>query len=93
MTKIFAILAFTIGISITTAPTALGDQDSYLQRIEPKMAHLTRAQILTEGQKVCRFIRSGHPSSDAVPMVIEDLAISVPAAVDLIIAAVVELGC
>lgn len=93
MTKIFAVLALTIGISITTASIAVADQDSYLQRIEPKMAYLTRAQILTEGQKVCHFIRSGHSSSDAVPMVIEDLAISVPAAGDLISAAVVELGC
>ncbi|AEV76591.1 hypothetical protein MGALJ_03860 [Mycobacterium gallinarum] len=93
MTRVFATLALLIGAAITTAPTADADQDSYLKRIEPKMAFLTRTQILTEGQKVCQLIRSGHSSSDAIPMVVEDLNMSVPSAVDLIIAAVVELGC
>lgn len=93
MTRIFATLALVIGAVVTTAPTASADQDSYLQRIEPRMAFLTRTQILTEGQKVCQFIRSGHSSSDAIPMVIEDLHMSVPSAADLIAAAVVELGC
>lgn len=94
MTRVFATLALLIGAAITTAPTADADQDSYLKRIEPKMAFLTRTQILTEGQKkVCQLIRSGHSSSDAIPMVVEDLNMSVPSAVDLIIAAMVELGC
>ncbi|OAN28415.1 hypothetical protein A4X20_30160 [Mycolicibacterium iranicum] len=92
MTKIAA-LALGIGIAVTTAPAASADQDSYLQRIEPTMTFLTRDQILTEGHKVCQFLRSGHSSSDALPMVIEDLDMSVPSAVDLIIAAVVELDC
>jgi hypothetical protein len=93
MTRILATLALMIGAAITTAPAAGADQDSYLQRIEPRMAFPTRTEILTEGHKVCQFIRSGHSSSDAVPMVVEDLNMSVPSAVELIIAAVVELGC
>ncbi|MBX8689331.1 hypothetical protein A5722_01630 [Mycobacterium vulneris] len=79
--------------AVAFAPVAAADENSYLQRIEPRMAQLTRDQILTEGHKVCQLTRSGHPSSDAIPIVVEDLAISVPAAVDIIIAAAGELGC
>jgi hypothetical protein len=79
--------------AVTSAPVAAADETSYLQRIEPRMAQLTRDQILTEGYKVCQLTRSGHGSSDAIPMVTKDLAVSVPAAADIIAAAVVELGC
>ena len=79
--------------AIATPPVAVADENSYVQRIEPRMAQLTRDQILTEGYRVCQLTHSGHGSSDAIPMVTKDLAVSVPAAVDIIAAAVVELGC
>ena len=41
---------------------------------------------------MCQLTRSGHGSSDAIPVVTKDLAVSVPAAVD-IIAAAAEVGC
>jgi predicted secreted protein len=88
------VLALSLLITtVAAAPVAAADENSYLQRIEPRMAQLTRDQILTEGYKVCQLTRSGHGSSDAIPMVTKDLAVSVPAAADIIAAAVVELGC
>lgn len=88
-----AALAIALGTAVATAPTAGADETGYLQRLQSRLAYLTTQQLLTEGHKICQFTHSGHPSSDAIPMVTKDLAISVPAAVDIIVAAGVELGC
>ena len=42
---------------------------------------------------MCQAERSGIASPDAVKMVYEDLAVSMTAAVDIVMAATVELGC
>lgn len=88
-----ALLAIAVGIGVATAPTAIADEAGYLQRLQSRLAYLTAQQLLTEGYKVCQLTHSGHPSSDAIEMVSKDLAISVPAAVEIIVAAGGELGC
>jgi len=86
-------LAIAVGVAVATAPTAGADEAGYLQRLQSTLVYLTPQQLLTEGYKVCQVTHSGHPSSDAIPMVSKDLGISVPAAVDIIVAAGGELGC
>lgn len=88
-----AALTVALGFAVATAPLAGADEAGYLQRLQSTLAYLTPQQLLTEGYKVCQQNRRGHPSSDAIPMVTTDLAISVPAAVDIIVAAGGELGC
>lgn len=89
----FAPLAIALGIAVAAAPTAGADETGYLERLQSRLAYLTTQQLLTEGYKICQLTHSGHPSSDAIPMVSKDLAISVPAAVDIIVAVGGELGC
>jgi hypothetical protein len=88
-----AVTALSIGVAVATAPSASADERGHLQRLESKLAYLSSQQLLTEGYKVCQLTHGGHPSTDAIPMVTKDLAISVPAAVDVIAAGVGELGC
>lgn len=89
------VVAFVIavGAAVVAAPPAGADEAGYLQRLQSRLAYLTTQQLLTEGYKICQLTHSGRPSSDAIPMVTKDLAISVPAAVDIIVAAGGELGC
>jgi hypothetical protein len=88
-----AALAIAVGAAVATASPAGADEAGYLQRLQSRLAYLTTQQLLTEGYKICQLTHSGRPSSNAIPMVTKDLAISVPAAVDIIVAAGGELGC
>ncbi|WP_048425130.1 DUF732 domain-containing protein [Mycolicibacterium obuense] len=86
-------LVIAVGAAVVAAPPAGADEAGYLQRLQSRLAYLTTQQLLTEGYKICQLTHGGRPSSDAIPMVTKDLAISVPAAVDIIVAAGGELGC
>lgn len=94
MRKLVAtVVSAGVGLALVAAPQANADQEAYLDRVQERLAYLSRDQILTEGYKVCQMTRSGHPSTDAIPVIIRDLGVSVPAAAEIIYAAVVELGC
>jgi len=88
-----ALLAIAVGIGVATAPTAVADEAGYLQRLQSRLAYLTAQQLLTEGYKVCRYVSVGRPTADAIPMVMDDLDITVAAALDIISAAVLQLDC
>jgi len=49
--------------------------------------------LLSEGRAVCNAISNGMHSTDALGMVQNHLGVSVPAAGDIVSAAVVHLGC
>jgi hypothetical protein len=89
----FRILIVVPATAIAVAAPVAADEDSYLQRLQPRLTFLTTEQLLSEGNKVCRATKSGMKSVDAVLMVQQDLAASVAAASDIVSAAVVELDC
>jgi hypothetical protein len=91
--KSVVLVTLAIGIAIGAAPTASADQSQYLARLVPEFAGLTPTQLLTEGYKVCRYVSTGRPTGDAIPMVTKDLGVTVSAAFDIVPAAVEELTC
>jgi hypothetical protein len=72
---------------------AAADEDDYLRMLQDRLTFLTTQELLSAGHKVCHATSSGMASSDAVNMVSKDLGVSVPVAVEIVSAAVVELGC
>ena len=62
-------------------------------RLKDRLTFLTTQQLLSEGYRVCGAVHNGMISPDAVNMVSKDLAVSVDAALDIVSAAVGELGC
>ncbi|WP_319447194.1 MULTISPECIES: hypothetical protein [unclassified Mycobacterium] len=92
MRTFFAVALFA-GIAIGTAPPSSADEHEYLHEIQPELAYLSSNQLLTEGYKVCRFLSPGRESSDAVPMVIKDLGVSVAAAMYIVPTAIEQLDC
>jgi hypothetical protein len=89
----FRVLLAVPATAVAVAAPAAADEDSYLQRLQPRLTFLSAEQLLSEGNKVCIASKAGMKSVDAVQMVQNDLAASVPAASDIVSAAVVELDC
>jgi hypothetical protein len=87
-----ALIAGT-AMSLAFAAPASADTAGYLGELQDFYPTLSTQQLLTEGQKVCNATRSGRNSVDALQMVQKDLGVSVPAAGDIVSAAVVHLGC
>jgi hypothetical protein len=79
--------------AVGVAPSAAASEGNYLHQLAPKLAYLSTEQLLTEGYRVCRYIGVGRPSADAIPIVVKDLGISVPAALNIVAAAIEELEC
>lgn len=79
--------------SLAFAAPAAADTGSYLHAVQPTYTNVTAQQLLSEGIRVCSAVRSGMNSSQAVQMVQDDLGVSVPAAGDIVSAAVVHLDC
>ena len=97
MVKAFRVLIAGLtsvsAFAVMAAAPAQADEATYLQRLLPRYASLNPQQLLAEGDRVCRAVRSGIPSADAVKMVYNDLAVSMAAAGDIVHAAIVYLGC
>ncbi|WP_082691799.1 DUF732 domain-containing protein [Mycobacterium sp. IS-1556] len=79
--------------AVISAAPAQADEATYLKELLPSYTHLTAAQLLAEGYRVCQAERSGTNSPEAVKMVYRDLGVSLTAAGDIVRAAVVHLGC
>ena len=79
--------------SLAFAAPASADGGAYLHALQDTYTSLSTQQLLSEGSKVCNAIRGGMNSANAVIMVQRDLVVSVPAAGDIVSAAVVHLGC
>jgi hypothetical protein len=75
---------------ISAAPAAAQESD-YLRVVLSRFAYLNAEQSLAQGNKICAVTRSGVPAADAVIMTTKDLQVSVPAAYDIVNAAVVHL--
>ncbi len=75
------------------AAPAQADEATYLEHLAPKYTFLSSQQSLDEGHRVCDAERSGIASPENVKRVYEDLAVSMTAALDIVMAAVVDLGC
>ena len=84
--------ALAAGIAATTAAPAAASEGDYL-KLKDRFNYLTAQQLLSEGYRVCGAIRNGVRSTDAVDMVIKDLKVSTEAGLDIVAAAVVDLGC
>lgn len=80
-------------MSVAFAAPATADADAYLQVLQDRYTSLTPQQLLSEGRAVCNAISNGMHSTDALGMVQNHLGVSVPAAGDIVSAAVVHLGC
>lgn len=91
--KTLGMATLAVGIAIGLAPPAAASEDSYLGKVQDRLAYLSEEQLLTEAYKVCQMTLSGHATPAAIPVVTKDLAITVPAAVEIITAAVTEFGC
>lgn len=91
--KLVFVAAVAMGVAIGAAPTAAADESGYLNELSPRLAYLTTQQLRTEGYKVCRYVGVGRPTADAIPVVMNDLGISVAAALDIISASMRELDC
>ena len=86
------VAALVAGIAVGVASPASANETDYL-RLKDRLTYLTTQQLLSEGYRVCGAIRNGMISPDAVNMVSKDLAVSVDVALDIVSAAVGELGC
>lgn len=86
-------LIVLVAASVIFAPQAAADQDEYLRKLQSRYPYLTAEQLIAEGHKVCKVVRQGIPSSNAAIMVREDLGVSIPAAGEIVSAAVGELSC
>ena len=84
--------ALVAGIAVGAASPAGADEGDYL-RLKDRLTFLTTQELLSEGYKVCGAIHNGTKSPDTVKMVMRDLAVSVDNALDIVSAAVFELGC
>lgn len=91
--KTVLVAALAVGVAIGVAPPAAAGETEYLSQLSPQLTSLTAQQLRTEGYKVCRYVSVGRPTADAIPMVMDDLEISVAAALDIISAAVQQLDC
>ena len=93
------LLSGAVTVAVILAPQASATQSAFLQLLAPNYPYLSASQLLREGAIACGVARSGHPMSDAVPVIQKDLRdqgapeISVAVAIDIAAAAGVHLGC
>src|SRR5690242_5705007 len=78
---------------VAFAPSAAADTAGYLQALVPTYNNVTPQQLLTAGNNACNSIRGGMNSTNAVLQVQREIGVSIPAAGDIVSAAVVHLGC
>jgi hypothetical protein len=85
--------ALTAGaaISLAFASPAAADAGSFLGQVQPFYQNFSAEQLLSEGFRVCSAQSAGMNSPLAVAMVQNDLGASVPAAGDIVAAAVIHL--
>ena len=80
-------------LSLALAAPAAADNAGYLHELQASYPTVGAQQLLSEGNWVCSAIRGDMNATDAVVMVQKDIGVSVPAAGDIVAAAVVHLGC
>jgi hypothetical protein len=84
-------LAAGAAISLAFASPAAADAGSFLHEVQPYYQNFSAEQLLSAGFRVCSAQSGGMNSPNAVQMVQDDIGASVPAAGDIVAAAVVHL--
>jgi len=80
-------------MSLAFAPSASADTAGFLHAVVPTYNNVTPQQLLAAGNMACSAIRGGMNSTNATLLVQDEIGVSVPAAGDIVSAAVVHLGC
>jgi hypothetical protein len=80
-------------MSLAFAPSASADTAGFLHAVVPTYNNVSPQQLLAAGHKACDAIRGGMNSTNAVLLVQNDIGVSIPAAGDVVSAAVVHLDC
>jgi hypothetical protein len=88
-----AVLSALAVPALIWAVPAAADEDAFVDRFTTKHAFLTEEQLRAEGPRICAVLGSGVPASEAVAMVQDDLGVSVPAAFEIISAAITTYDC
>jgi cobalamin biosynthesis protein CobD/CbiB len=92
--KTGAPLLAVAAIAVATATPAAADAtDDYLQPLLTRYSTFSSQQLLTEATRICQQVRTGKAASQVQPMVSKDLNASVPAALDVIFAAISYGDC
>ncbi|HET9564016.1 MAG TPA: hypothetical protein VFP27_05810 [Mycobacterium sp.] len=86
-------VASVSAFAVMAAAPAQADEETYLQRLLPRYTYLDPQQLLDEGYKVCEAERSGVPSPESVKRVYEDMGVSMTVALEIVFAALDDLGC
>ena len=77
--------------SLVFASPAAADAASFLHAVQPYYQNFSAEQLLSAGFRVCAAQSGGMNSPNAVQMVQDDIGASVPAAGDIVSAAVINL--
>ena len=80
-------------MSLGLAAPAAADTGDYLHALQDRYPSLSTQQLLSTGAMVCNATSSGMNSPEIVTTVQRDIGVSVPAALDIVSAAVVHLEC
>jgi hypothetical protein len=80
-------------MSLGFAVPAAADTGDYLQALQDTYPTLSTQQLLSTGAMVCNATSSGMNSPQIVTMVQRNIGVSVPAALDIVSAAVLHLDC
>jgi hypothetical protein len=79
-------------IAVGSASSATADEGEYL-KLRDSYPTLSAEQLLAEGYRVCAVARQGVPSPQTVNMVTNDIGVSTTAALTIVSAAILNLGC
>ncbi len=96
MANFARVLMAVVPAAVAFAAPAAADeqgQEDFVRPLQTRYVFLSEQQLLSEGAKICGAIRSGQPASDTTMMVRNDLGVSVSAAVEIVSAAAINLGC
>jgi hypothetical protein len=80
-----------VATTVAFAAPAAADGGEYLRAVQDRFVFLSAEQLLSEGQRICASTTGGMNSADAVIMTSDDLEVSVPAAFEIVNAAIVHL--
>jgi hypothetical protein len=91
--RLSAVVFSGVAASIALAGPATADTNLYLHELQVRYANLTTDQLMWAGRTVCDAASRGIPSSDSVVVVQRHLAVTVPAAADIVAYAVADFDC
>lgn len=88
---LFGTLLAVGAAAVTFAAPAAADEAEFLQSTGPRFVYLTHEQLLSAGHTTCTATRGGTSSPTVVDMLSHQMGIPVPAADQIVRAALVDL--